>query len=167
MKQHIFHVYIFFINANPPDDAGSLSYYTRVMCMYTKVHPLTPLYLVMQALSLPLPFPHPTLSSSPHPPLPPGLSSFPSLGSNTVSGRVCDLNLNMAVYLPSRLLGCPCPESLVLPSFDSWLCSHCSSKLEVQSHHEPKLNSFICLDHLYVPQPTDKCMIRLPGKQLI
>lgn len=49
---------------------------------------------------------------------PPPLSLILLLpGDSMVCRRVCDLNFNTAVCLPTRLLGCCCPEILLFPSF--------------------------------------------------
>lgn len=49
-------------------------------------------------------------------------SSFPSLVSSMVCRRVCDLNFNIVVCLPTRLLGCCSPEILVFPPFNGCCC---------------------------------------------
>lgn len=83
--------------------------------------------------------------------LPLCLSSFPSLVNSMVCKRACDLNFNISVCRPTRLLRCCCPEILLFPPLDShpvdfppsssslsWLCNDTS---ESELHSVNRLNN--------------------------
>lgn len=103
--------------------------------------------------------PPPTLT------LPLCLSSFPSLVSSMVCRRVCDLNFNISVCLPARLLGCCCPEILVFPPLDSQPCWFFPPSLSLswQCNHIAKsqLHSVNHLNNLYKLKLSNESLIWL------
>lgn len=124
-------------------------HYMYVACVYIDVQP--PLLYVVP--------PPPPLT------LPLCLSSFPSLVSSMVCRRVCDLNFNISVCLPARLLGCCCPEILVFPPLDSQPCWFFPPSLSLswQCNHiaESQLHSVNHLNNLYKLKLANESLIWL------